>query len=143
VPAPFISDNKIVPSVGGGVSQVSTTTYNAAYFAGLQIDHHQPHSEYISRYPPGREGTLNYPTIDLTWTNDTDAPILVRTATTGTSVSVTLYGNNGGRRVEAITDSGRPVPGGDFSMTVTRVVRYPDGRVARQPYITRYRSLDE
>lgn len=124
--------------MGGGVSQFSTTTYNAAYFAGLQIDHHQPHSEYIGRYPPGRESTLNYPTIDLTWTNDTKAPVLIRTATTRTSVTVSLYGDNGGRTVAAKTTLKKPRPGGDFTISVTRVITYPNGRVARQPYTTGY-----
>lgn len=71
--------------------------YNAAYFAGLQLDTHQPHSLYIDRDPPGREGTLNYPDIDLAGTNDTDAPVLVRTAYDDEGVTVTLYGDNGGR----------------------------------------------
>lgn len=138
VPAPFISDGKLVPSVGGGVSQFSTTTYNAAYFAGLDIDFHQPHSEYIDRYPPGREATLNYPTIDLKWTNDTDAPVLVRTASTATSVTVTLYGANGGRRVRASSGPRQPLPGRDFAVTVTREIAYPGGRRVRQPYTTSY-----
>ncbi len=51
VEAPFIAGNKIEPSVGGGVSQFSTTAYNAAYFAGLPITASQPHSLYIDRYP--------------------------------------------------------------------------------------------
>ena len=75
--------------------------YNAAYFAGLQVDTHQPHSLYIDRYPPGREATLNFPDIDLKWTNDTDVPVLVRTFTRRRCVTVSLYGDNGGRRVSA------------------------------------------
>jgi vancomycin resistance protein YoaR len=142
VPAPFIADGRLEPSVGGGVSQFSTTTYNAAYFAGLQLDSSQPHSAFIDRYPPGRESTLNYPDIDLTWTNDTDAPILVRATTTDTSVTVSLYGDNGGRRVSAI--AGPRQPSGDgFSIEVTRVIRYPGGRVTRTPRTTTYTPLDE
>jgi vancomycin resistance protein YoaR len=139
VPAPFIAEgNRLEPSVGGGVSQFSTTTYNAAYFAGLQIDTHQPHSLFIDRYPAGRESTLNYPNIDLKWTNDTDVPVLVRSTADATSVTVSLYGDNGGRRVRAESGKREPVPGGDFSVVVTRVVRYPDGRTERQPFTTRY-----
>ena len=139
VPAPFIAEgNRLVPSVGGGVSQFSTTMYNAAYFAGLRIDAHQPHSLFIDRYPPGRESTLDYPTIDLTWTNDTGVPVLVRSTADATSVTVSLYGDNGGRRVHAESNEREPVPGGDFSIVVTRVVRYPDGRTVRQPFTTRY-----
>ena len=137
VPAPFIADGRIVPSVGGGVSQFSTTLYNAAYFAGLRLDRHQPHSLFIDRYPAGREATLNYPDIDLAWTNDTDAPVLIRASTDATSVTVRLYGA-GGRRVRAEPGPRRPVEGGDFAITVTRVVRYADGRSTRQAVSTRY-----
>jgi len=138
VEAPFIADGKIEPSIGGGVSQFSTTLYNAAYFAGLQLDSHRPHSFFIDRYPAGREATLNYPDIDLTFTNDTDAPVLIRTKTDEGAVTVRLYGDNGGRRVRAETGEPRPVDGHDFAITVTRVVRYPDGRVVRQPFETTY-----
>ena len=138
VPAPFIADGKIVPSVGGGVSQFSTTMYNAGYFAGLRLDVHQPHSFYISRYPAGREATLDYASIDLVWTNDTAAPVLVRASSTPTSVTVSLYGANGGRRVRASAGPRRSTMGGGFSITVTRTIRYGDGRVVRQAYSTTY-----
>jgi vancomycin resistance protein YoaR len=139
VAAPFISDGgKLVPSVGGGVSQMSTTMYNAAFFAGVQLDAHQPHSLYIDRYPPGREATLDYPGIDLAWTNDTSAPVLVRASTTATSVSVSLYGDNGGRRVSADSGPRQPVQGRDFSVTVTRTIRHPGGRITSEPYTTTY-----
>lgn len=138
VKAPFIADGKLAESIGGGVSQVSTTLYNAVYFAGLQIDAHRPHSFYIDRYPPGREATLNFPDIDLRWTNDTPAPVLVRAATDETSVVVSLYGADTRRRVRARTGRRVPLPGGDFGITVTRVLRFRDGRVARQAYTTRY-----
>ncbi|MDW5593824.1 VanW family protein [Conexibacter stalactiti] len=143
LPAPFIADGRLVPSVGGGVSQFATTTYNAAYFAGLQLDTSQPHSLFIDRYPAGREATLNHPDIDLAWTNDTDAPVLVRAAAGDTSVTVSLYGDNGGRVVSAVTGARRPVPGGDFSIEVTRVVRRPGGDTERTPRTTTYDLLDE
>lgn len=138
VEAPFIAGNKIEPSVGGGVSQFSTTMYNAAYFAGLPIDAAQAHSLYIDRYPAGRETTLNWPTIDLRWTNDTKVPVLVRATYTDTSVTVALYGDNGGRRVTAEPGDREPNPGGNFTITVTRQIRYPDGRTVEQPRTTSY-----
>lgn len=138
VPAPFIADGKVVPSVGGGVSQMSTTMYNAAYFAGLRLDAYQPHSFYIDRYPAGREATVDYNSIELLWTNDTRAPVLVRASTTDTSVTVSLYGDNRGRRVSATASERQPVAGGDFAITVTRTIRYADGRVDRQPITTTY-----
>lgn len=140
VEAPFIAGNKIEPSVGGGVSQFSTTIYNAAYFAGLQIDAFRAHSLYIDRYPAGRESTLNFPDIDMRWTNDTGAPVVVRTSYDDSGVTVALYGDNDGRKVTASPGDREPVEGGDFQITVTRKVRYGDGRKAEQPVTTRYET---
>ena len=126
LPAPFIAEgNKLEDSVGGGVSQFSTTMYNAAYFAGLKIDSHTPHSFYISRYPAGREATLNFGSIDLLWTNDTRTPIFIKTASDDTSVTVSLYGSNGGRRVTASSAPRVSRPGGGFSVKITRSVKSP------------------
>lgn len=143
LPAPFIADGRLVPSIGGGVSQFATTMYNAAYFAGLQLDSSQPHSAFIDRYPAGREATLNYPDIDLAWTNDTDAPVLLRADAGDSSVTVSLYGDNGDRAVSAVTGTRQPGAEGAFSIEVTRVVRYPGGRTDRQPRTTTYTPLDE
>lgn len=138
VKAPYIEEGRIVPSVGGGVSQFSTTMYNAAYFAGLKVDTHQPHSFYISRYPAGREATLNYPNIDLKWTNDTGVPIFIRTFTDDHSVTVSLYGDNGGRAVTSVPGPRQPNPGGDFQIKVTRTVRFADGHTTQDSFTTRY-----
>ncbi|MSW51684.1 MAG: hypothetical protein F2817_12465 [Actinobacteria bacterium] len=140
VEAPFIANNRIEPSVGGGVSQFSTTMYNAAYFAGLQIDAYRAHSLYIDRYPPGRESTLNFPDIDMRWTNDTDVPVLVRTSYDDAGVTVTLYGDNGDRRVSAKAGDRQDADGGDFQITVTRTIRYGDGRTASSAQTTRYEN---
>ena len=61
VTAGAIRDGKHVDEIGGGVSQFATTMFNAAYFAGLDIDEYQAHSEYFDRYPRGREATMGYP----------------------------------------------------------------------------------
>ena len=60
VEAPAIAAGELVESVGGGVSQIATTTYNAAFFAGLELQAHTPHEFYISRYPMGREATVSW-----------------------------------------------------------------------------------
>ena len=58
--------------IGGGISQFSTTLYNATYFAGLDEVEHKEHSYYISRYPAGREATVFDGVIDLKFRNDGD-----------------------------------------------------------------------
>ena len=74
--APQIAAGRLEDAVGGGVSQVSTTIYNAAFFAGLELVAHTPHQFYISRYPEGREATLSLGGPELIFVNDWDAAIL-------------------------------------------------------------------
>jgi vancomycin resistance protein YoaR len=74
VSAGVIERGRFTESVGGGISQFATTFFNAAFFAGLDLDEYQSHSIYISRYPYGREATLSFPKPDLRMTNSTDFP---------------------------------------------------------------------
>ncbi|HJR39247.1 MAG TPA: VanW family protein [Nocardioidaceae bacterium] len=74
----IISDGVYREDFGGGVSQVATTTFNAAFFAGLEDVEHKPHSFYIDRYPIGREATVAWGLIDLRFKNDTPYGILIQ-----------------------------------------------------------------
>jgi vancomycin resistance protein YoaR len=91
LPAGAIRGGHMTDEVGGGVSQFVTTIFNAAYFAGLDLDEYQSHSVYFSRYPFGREATLSIPGPDLVITNNTDYPVLIWPTYTDTSITVTLY----------------------------------------------------
>ncbi len=64
--------------LGGGVSQVATTTYNAAFFAGLDDIEHHPHAFYLDRYPVGREATIYFGNLDLRFRNSTKYGVLIR-----------------------------------------------------------------
>ena len=77
VPGFIISDGVFREDLGGGVSQVVTTAYNAAFFAGLEDIEHQPHSFYIDRYPVGREATVAWPIVDLKSGNNTPHGVLI------------------------------------------------------------------
>ncbi len=74
----IISNGVFKEDFGGGVSQVATTTFNAAFFAGLKDVEHKPHSFYIDRYPVGREATVAWPTVDLRFENTTPYGVLVQ-----------------------------------------------------------------
>ncbi len=88
----IIDDGRLEVDFGGGVSQLATTTFNAAFFAGLEIVEHNPHSFYISRYPEGRESTIAWGVKDLRFRNDSPHGIFVTTSYTDSSVTVRLYG---------------------------------------------------
>jgi vancomycin resistance protein YoaR len=91
-PAGTIVRGELVDTCGGGTSQFGTTTFNAAFFAGMQLNQWKAHSWYISRYPMGREATLSYPQLDVVFTNTGDGVVVVKTDHTDTSVTVSVYG---------------------------------------------------
>ena len=82
----MILNGRLVKATGGGVSQISTVIYNLAWFSGVALTEHQAHSFYISRYPAGREATVNWPTIDNKWTNTTPYGMLVQMWVSGSQV---------------------------------------------------------
>jgi vancomycin resistance protein YoaR len=81
-------------AMGGGICSASTTMFNAAATAGLQIDERHEHEYYIARYPVGRDATVfsnGRTTYDLKWTNDTPYPIVIRAWTTpGSKSTITI-----------------------------------------------------
>ena len=77
-------------AMGGGICSASTTMFDAAALAGLQIDERHAHFYYISRYPIGKDATVysnGTSTWDLRWTNDTPYPIIIKAWTTRGSQS--------------------------------------------------------
>jgi vancomycin resistance protein YoaR len=117
--APVIINGELQTGLGGGICQVSTTVFNAAYEAGLEIDERFNHALYISHYPLGRDATVNYPDQDLKFTNDTDKWLLLRTFVGSGSLTVNLYGTPQNRRVETAEQPLRIV-------AAPRVKRVPD-----------------
>ncbi|MDX6210098.1 MAG: hypothetical protein QOE24_2489 [Frankiales bacterium] len=91
VPAPEISGGAEKQAIGGGVSQFATTMFNAAYFSGMKIIEHHPHSFWISRYPPGREATVSWGGPDLKWQNNSPYGILVQAWDDGTATHVRFW----------------------------------------------------
>lgn len=91
-PAGVISEGQMKEDYGGGVSQVSTTLFNAAFFAGFDLDEHRAHSRYISRYPEGRETTLDWTSIDLKFTNTADTPVVLDMSLSGGEVHARVLG---------------------------------------------------
>ena len=100
--APVIIGSKYEEGVGGGVSQVATTVFNAAWEAGLKIKERTAHALYISRYPLGRDATVNYPEIDLKFVNDTKRWLVMRAVPTETGIAISLLGAPTGRRVVSV-----------------------------------------
>jgi vancomycin resistance protein YoaR len=140
LPAGAISNGQLVDEIGGGISQFATTMFNAAYFAGLQIDVSQPHSRYFDRYPRGREATMGFPAPDLQFTNNTPYGILIWTSYTDTSITVTLY-SSPYATAEQI-DISESTSGRCAVVTTTRRVTRPDGATRDDKFRATYRPGD-
>jgi vancomycin resistance protein YoaR len=97
--APVIVNGELTTGLGGGVCQVSTTVFNAAFEAGLKITERTNHALYISHYPQGRDATVNYPDVDLKFVNDTGSWMLLRTFVSSSSLTVSLFGTPVHRKV--------------------------------------------
>ncbi|HYM83733.1 MAG TPA: VanW family protein, partial [Candidatus Dormibacteraeota bacterium] len=68
-------------ALGGGMCSSSTTLFNAALRAGLEMGARSNHTYYINRYPLGLDATVwvqGGARQTMTFTNDTKFPILVR-----------------------------------------------------------------
>ncbi|MEZ4219782.1 MAG: VanW family protein [Polyangiaceae bacterium] len=163
VAAPTIEEGEMVDALGGGASQFATTIFNALFYGAYDIIERQPHSYYFSRYPMGIEATLSFPKPDIIFRNDTEAGMLIRCEYTETSITVKIYGDNGGRKVRA-TRSGqfdieKPtvelIPNEElepdrekvkesgqlgWSLIVGRVVTFPDGSHKEEKRKVTYRA---
>lgn len=107
--AAIIANNETVDAIGGGVCQVATTVFNAAYQAGYDIVERSNHTLFIPSYPAGRDATIAWPELDLKFRNETNSDILLDMSYTDTTVTATIYGIDPGYTVN--TDTGEMLPG--------------------------------
>ncbi len=122
----IISNGIFKEDLGGGVSQMATTTFNAAFFAGMTDVEHKPHSFYIDRYPVGREATVAWPSVDLRFKNDTPYGVLVAAQLSPGSpsaqgaVTVSMYST---KYWDITTETGNRY---NFTSPATRTLTTPD-----------------
>ena len=159
IEAGIIREGRAATSYGGGISQVSTTIFNAAFFSGMQLDAWTPHYYYISRYPEGREATISWPNLHNKFTNTTDGGVLIQISVSDSSITVSFWGTK--KYDVTATKSARydivqpkkysdpgpdcldqsPVPG--FKVDVGRIIKQ-DGKVVKtQKFTTNYRPEDD
>lgn len=77
-PELVIKKTGTVPELGGGLCQVSSTTFRAAMKAGFPIVQRRNHSYAVQYYAPqGTDATIYPGVIDLKFTNDSPGSILI------------------------------------------------------------------
>ena len=130
-----IIQGEYVDSVGGGICQVATTIFNAAFEAGLPIDMRFNHQLYIASYPNGRDAAVSYPDMDLWWTNDLESDVLLDMSYTDTTVTAKLYSVYTGYTVEAIEGEWRD--GAPYSTKFEE-----DANLGKDVYYTKTTGVD-
>lgn len=125
--------------MGGGLSQMATTSYNAGFFAGMINVEHRPHTEWFPRYPAGREATLYVGVLDVKWRNDSPYGVLLQSWLAGGRLHVAVWSTEYYKvettsgphlNVKSPTTINNPSPGCEpqragspgFSITVSRKV---------------------
>ncbi|HKN50841.1 MAG TPA: VanW family protein, partial [Amycolatopsis sp.] len=159
VPAPVNEDGSGTVVVGGGVSQLASTLYNAGYLAGLGDGGHLVHDYYLDRYPIGRDAkavNADGSPVELKLVNDGPTGFAIQATVSGDSVTVRIWGTprfriegqTGGQTNETsppvqfgpaggcVPSSGAP----GFSVTDTRIFRdvASGAEVRRETHIATY-----
>ncbi|AKT51370.1 VanW family protein [Arsenicicoccus sp. oral taxon 190] len=156
----IIQGTRYVRDTGGGVSQVSTSVLNSAFFAGMQLVEHRAHSFYITHYPEGREATVHYPDLDNKWRNDGTTAVLVHSWVEDGVLKFELWGTKRYDEVRSIKGPRRnvvdprsiddpsptcnaqvPVPG--FDVTITRQMVKGGQVVKTDSFDTHYDPQDD
>jgi vancomycin resistance protein YoaR len=90
--AKIIVNGELVPGLAGGICQATTTVYNAALLANLEIVERHPHSLKVAYIAASRDATISGSTLDLKFKNTTSAPIYIEAYTGSGFITVNFYG---------------------------------------------------
>lgn len=89
--AVVIEGNRFIPGIGGGICQVSSTLFNAADQAHLEIVERHHHSLPVGYVPPGQDATVFYAVLDFKFKNNTEESLILRTWVEGGTLTIKIY----------------------------------------------------
>ncbi|MCR4442031.1 MAG: VanW family protein [Peptococcaceae bacterium] len=111
--ADIILQNELVPDIGGGVCQVSTTLYNAVLKAELEIIERTPHSLIVPYVSPGLDATVVYGFRDFKFRNSGECCLVIKTEIYQGNLTVKIFGEaKTGRRVVLKSFKEKEIPPG-------------------------------
>lgn len=96
---------KVVPDVGGGVCQVSSTIYNTALLANMQIVERSNHMFTTGYVAASRDATVYYGSLDFVFKNSRKYPIKMVASANGGVCKVSIYGIKEDKEYEVIIQS--------------------------------------
>ncbi|NLB42657.1 MAG: hypothetical protein GX815_10465, partial [Clostridiales bacterium] len=93
------ADRSLQDGIGGGICQASSTLFNAAALAGLEIVERYHHAFPVSYLAPGLDATVSWGGANIRFKNNRDTPVFIHSYRDGDSAVVNIYGeplpNNG------------------------------------------------
>ncbi len=161
----IIWGDRTAVGIGGGVCQVSTTAFRAAFFGGFPITERWAHGYVVSWYgEPGLDATIYTPDVDFRFRNDTGHFLLIKASvdTARGRITFSFYGTRPNRTVDppkpVITNIRQPekplyqedasLPAGTIRQvdwaangmdaTVKRTIRNGDGTVKEEEFVSKY-----
>ena len=87
----FDDKGKLIDIPGGGMCQVSSTLYNVALMANLEIKERHPHSRRVYYVPVDKDATVYYPSLDLKFINNTGYDLKLSAQNDNYSVTIKMY----------------------------------------------------
>jgi len=100
LPELVIKSGSLIPEFGGGLCQVSSTTFRAAMNAGLPITARRNHSFAVQYYAPqGTDATIYPGSVDFKFVNNLSSHLLMRTRIDGSQLYFEFYGTKDKREV--------------------------------------------
>lgn len=90
--AKIYASGEVVDGLGGGICQISSTLYNAAVLANLDITQRRNHQFVTSYLPAGRDATVVYGSQDFKFKNSRKYPVKIEMTVANGMAKATLYG---------------------------------------------------
>lgn len=134
--AKIITNGNFVEGNGGGVCQASTTLYNAALVAGLDIVEANQHSLKVGYVAPSFDAMVNFGSSDLKIKNNTGRPVMFATKCDGNTCRVNVFGANNPykivRKSEVVSEI-EPLP--DKFVNVKDVPELENAQIEKSYYL--------
>lgn len=83
---------KVVPTLGGGICQISSTLYDAVVYANLDIVERRNHMFLTSYVGAGKDATVVYGSIDFKFKNTRNYPIMIKSSVKNGVAKMDIYG---------------------------------------------------
>ena len=144
-------NGQVVDSIGGGVCQISTTLYNAALLAEMEIVQRQNHSMIVTYVDPSNDAAIAGTYKDLKIKNPYDTPIYIEGYTSGKKLTFTIYGKEtrpANRTVKYVSETlkvmnpGEPILKVDPSLAPGAKVREQSAHTGMKSRLWKYVYVD-